>query len=177
MLKRPSARRRTRGEGTAELPLVPIMDAFVTLIAFLLMVTSLLSVTLIDTPVPIVSAEPPSKERPLALTVTIQEDMLKIESDTRLIPSQQIPRVEAGYDLEKFHNALLEIKKKFPAEKQVVFKPSGVVKYDDIIQLMDASRQFAKTDETLYVKGEGGVDKVETNLFPNVVFGNIISGM
>ncbi len=159
-----------------DLPLVPIMDAFVTLIAFLLMATSLLAVTLIDTPVPIVAEAPPSDKKPLALTVTIQEDTLKIESDTRLVPSQQIPRVGESYDVEKFRTALLGIKKKFPLERQIVFKPTGIVKYDDIIKLMDACREFNKTDETLYVKGEGGVEKVETQLFPDVVFGNIISG-
>jgi hypothetical protein len=53
MLRKPSQRRRSKGIQEIDLPLVPIMDAFVTLIAFLLMATSLLAVTLIDTPVPI----------------------------------------------------------------------------------------------------------------------------
>ena len=48
MLRRPSQRRSSKGVQEIDLPLVPIMDAFVTLIAFLLLVTSLLAVTLID---------------------------------------------------------------------------------------------------------------------------------
>jgi len=177
VLRRPSNRRRSHSQGDIELPLVPIMDAFVTLIAFLLMATSLLAVTLIDTPVPILSSLPDtSKEKPLTLTVKLSEDGLKLESPFNLIPAQNFPRTDKNYDLEKFHEALVAIKQKFPKERKIIFMPTGVVKYDEIIQVMDASRKLSKSDPTLFLEGEGGVQKAETDLFPEVVFGNIISG-
>ncbi len=177
MLRRPSNRRRSHGQGEIELPLVPIMDAFVTLIAFLLMATSLLSVTLIDTPVPILSALPDTnKDKPLTLTVKLSEDSIKVESPFNLITAQTFPRTGKSYDLDKFHEALVAIKQKFPKEKKIIFMPTGTVKYDDIVQVMDASRKLSKTDPTIFTEGQGGVQKADTDLFSDVVFGNIISG-
>ena len=178
MLRRPSARRKSRSQEEIELPLVPVMDAFVTLIAFLLMATSLLSVTLIDTPVPIVSNMPDdNKEKPLNLTVTIEEENLKLSSQFDLIPAQVFPKTDKNYDIDKFHLALIDIKKKFPKDRKVIFMPSAGVKYNDIVQIMDASRNVFKTDPPLYSEGEGGISKVEKDLFPEAVFGNIVSGI
>ncbi len=177
MLKRPSARRKSQSQEAADLPLVPIMDAFVTLIAFLIMATSLLSVTLIDTPVPIMAAMPDKDpKKPLALTLKISEEGLKLESGSRLIQERVIPKVERDYNIEKLHQALHEIKKQFVTEKTLVFMPTAGVKYEDIVKLMDASRKIEKTDESIYAKGEGDVTTVITDLFPDVVFGNIVSG-
>lgn len=177
MLKRPSQRRRSRGTEEIELPLVPMMDAFVTLIAFLLLATSMLAVTLIDTPVPVVSTMPEdSKEKPLMLTLKIEQESLKLESPFNLIKPQTFPKIEKGYDLERLHEALIAIKQSFPKEKAIVFMPQGEIKYDDLVQLMDASRLLEKTDPTFYTTGEDGVGKADTFLFPSVVFGNVISG-
>lgn len=159
-----------------ELPLVPIMDAFVTLIAFLLMATSLLAVTLIDTPVPLVSSNPPDNKRPLSLTIRVEEDRLLIESPFNLIQRQEIPRTDQAYNLTKLHDVLLEIKNKFPDEKQVVLMPTPTTKYDDLIQIMDASRKITEGDPPLYRKDENGQDQVVTDLFPDVVFGNVLGG-
>lgn len=177
-MKRPSLRRRSRGIEEIDLPLVPIMDAFVTLIAFLLMATSMLAVTLIDTPVPILSSLPDdSKAKPLTLSVRISTRELKIESPFNLIQAITIPIVDNTGHYDKFHESLLGVKKKFPLEKKIIFFPSADVKYDDIVQLMDASRELFKTDETLFVADAAtGVNKPLTELFPEVIFGNIVSG-
>ena len=177
MLRRPSHRRKSAGQGEIDLPLVPIMDAFVTLIAFLLMATSLLSVTLIDTPVPILSSAPDmSKEKPLTLTLKITDESITLESPFNLIPSQTIARTANKYDFDKLHDALVVIKQKFPKDKKIIFMPNAQVKYDDIISLMDASRKLNKTDAAIFVQDDKGVNKAETDLFSEVVFGNIVSG-
>ncbi len=179
MLKKPSHRRRSRGLEEIDLPLVPIMDAFVTLIAFLLLATSLLAVTLIDTPVPVVSNLPDDKkpDKPLMLQLRIEPDTLTLSSAFRRIPEQKFPKVELSYDFGKLHEALIAIRQQFPNEKNIVFLPAADVKYDDLVQLMDASRLLSKTDPSFYLKGEDGVDKPDEYLFPNVVFGNVISGI
>ncbi len=178
MLKRPSHRRKSRGTGDLELPLVPIMDAFVTLIAFLLLATSLLAVTLIDTPVPVVSNLPDeNKEKPLMLTLKILPEEIQLSSAFNKIPQQKFPKVDKGYDLEKLHEALVAVRTQFPKEKVLVFMPTGDIKYDDIVQIMDASRLLLKTDPPFYFTDEkDGVDKPDQYLFPNVVFGNVLSG-
>ncbi len=178
MLKRPSARRKSHGTGDVELPLVPIMDAFVTLIAFLLLATSLLAVTLIDTPVPVVSNVPDdSKEKPLMLTLKLTPEELHLSSAFNKIPVQKFPKIDKGYDLEKLHEALVAIRQQFPKEKTVVFMPSGDIKYNDIVQTMDSVRLLLKTDPPFYITDEkDGVDKPDQYLFPFVIFGNVLSG-
>ncbi|MGZ3694329.1 MAG: biopolymer transporter ExbD [Bdellovibrionota bacterium] len=178
MLKRPSSRRRSRGTSEIDLPLVPIMDAFVTLIAFLLLATSLLAVTLIDTPVPVVSTMPEekNKEKPLALTLTIEQDKLELSSGSRQIKTQVFPKIDKDYALDKLHEALVPIKQQFLKEQNIVFMPVGDVKYDDLVHLMDTVRLLLKTDPPIYTKDAAGVDKPETYLFANVIFGNVISG-
>lgn len=177
MLKRPSARRRSHGTSEIELPLVPIMDAFVTLIAFLLLATSLLAVTLIDTPVPVVSNVPDdSKEKPLMLTLQIAQEGLNLTSAFNKIPAQSFPKIDKGYDLDKLHEALVALKQAFPKDKAIVFMPTGDIQYDDIVQIMDAVRLLNKTDPPFFFTGEDGVDRPEEYLFPNVMFGNVLSG-
>ncbi len=178
MLKRPSRRRSSRGKEPIELPLVPIMDAFVTLIAFLLLATSLLAVTLIDTPVPVVSNLPDDEkpDKPLMLQLRISQDAMVLSSAFRRIPEQKFPKVEKGYDVGKLHESLIAIRQQFPKEKNIVFMPASDVKYDDLVQIMDSSRILTKTDPSFYVKGTNGVDKPDEYLFPMVVFGNVISG-
>lgn len=179
MLKKPSQRRSSRGIQEIDLPLIPVMDAFVTLIAFLLLVTSLLAVTLIDTPVPVVSTLPdePNKEKPLMLQLRIEPDKLILSSAFERIPKQEFPKVDKNYDTEKLHQALVGVRQQFPKERTIVYLPAAEVKYDEIVQLMDATRLLAKTDPALpTVKDANGVDRVEQHLFPTVVFGNVISG-
>ncbi len=193
MLRRPSSQRRTRTKEDIELLLVPILDTFVTLIAFLLAATSLLSVTLIDTPVPVVSATPPEiKQKPLSLTIKIELDRFVLSSPFNRIRKQNIDRVGDDQDFVKLHDALLAIKGKYPYEKQIVLMPSPTMEYEDIVKVMDASRRIEEGDPSLYVKeavkdefGEeirdksGSVvqeDRIVTDLFPEVVFGNILGG-
>jgi biopolymer transport protein ExbD len=177
MLKRPSHRRKSRSPSELELPLVPIMDAFVTLIAFLLLVTSMLAVTLIDTPVPVVSNVPETKqEKPLMLTLKIEGEGLKLGSAFRRIPEQSFPKIEKNYDFDKLHQAVVALKQQFPQEKTMVFMPAAEVKYDEIVQLMDAVRLVLKTDPPIFIKDDQGIERPQTYLFPDVVFGNVISG-
>ena len=177
MLKRPSHRRRSKGISEIDLPLVPIMDAFVTLIAFLLLATSLLAVTLIDTPVPMVSNVPDnSKDKPLMLTLTIEQEQLKLSSPFNLIKAQAFPKIDKDFPFDKLHEALIPIKQQFPKETKIVFMPVGEVKYNDLVQLMDSVRLLTKTDPAFTVKDENGVDKADPFLFGEVIFGNVISG-
>ena len=184
MLRKPSQRRSGRRVADIELPLIPIMDAFVTLIAFLLLATSLLAVTLIDTPVPVVSNlpdDPNQPKKPLALQLRIDPDMLTLSSLTRQIPEQKFPKVSTTYDFMALHDALVKVRLQFPHERAIVYLPAADIKYDDIVQLMDATRLLLKTDPPLptYKEkvGEDEVERIEQFVFPNVVFGNVISGV
>lgn len=189
MFRRPSKRRRSHGSEEFELPLVPLMDTMVTLIAFLLMATALLAVTLVDTPLPIVSNNPPAKEKPLSLTIKISPERYRVESAFSYFRPKDIPRVEEQQDLQQLHDFLVELKLKHPTERQLILMPEDTVKYEEIVKVMDATREFKEgEDETLftYQRDENGefvldengnrIEVIENWLFPNVVFGNILGG-
>lgn len=178
MLKRPSARRKAPPR-QIELNLVPILDTLVTLIAFLLFTMSFLSLVTIESPAPIVSPEDVKqklKEPPLQLTLTLRENELELWSPFEKIQPQKIPFLEAGKpDIKTLHEALVDIKNRFPTEKQIVFVPHPSTSYDILIATMDSVRTIEPTDPSVYVKNEAtGTDELATQLFPEVIFGNIL---
>src|SRR5690606_12560220 len=133
---------------------------------------------LIDTPVPVVSNVPDdSKEKPLMLTLKITPEELHLSSASKKIQPQRFPNGDVAHPLAQPHEALLALRQQFPKDKTVVFMPTGDIKYDDIVQIMDSVRMLLKTDPPFYVTDETtGVDKPDEYLFPNVIFGNVISG-
>lgn len=177
MLKRPSSRRRSAPEEIV-LNLVPMMDALVTLIAFLLFTMTFLNVVGLDSPIPLASTPSEAnalQEKPLQLTLTIQRDRVLIWSPFERISPQQVPNLPSGeYDVNSLHDALHKIKVQFPKESQVVFFPMSHVTYDTLVALMDAARIFEKTDAPIYLKSAAGVDEPVKALFPDIVFGNLI---
>lgn len=183
-MNRPSARRKSKSE-TIELNLVPILDALVTLVSFLLFSTAFLAIVSIDSPVPLVAPAEKQieelKEKPLQLTATIQADKIVI---TDWIASRESHVIESvtdlktgdlRYDIDKYHQVLVDIKHRFPNEVKIILKPESGVSYESIVDLIDSSRTFQKTDKSLFVKDKNGVDVPETKLFPEIIFGNIMN--
>ncbi len=179
MLKRPSSRRRNTHRGQIELNLVPILDTMVTLIAFLLFTMSFLSIVSIETPFPQASIDDLKeklKEKPLQLTLSLREGEAEIWSPFEKIKAKKIPNITDGApDTQAIHNALVEVKQKYPTEVQIVFAPYGGINYDVMISTMDAIRSMEATDPPIYVKNQQtGVDEAVKSLFPGIVFGNLL---
>ncbi len=178
MLKRPSARRKNARE-QIELNLVPMLDTFVTLIAFLLFTMSFLSIVGIETPFPAASPETNRQkilEKPLQLTISIRESETEIWSPFEKIRTKTIPNPTPGTpDLRLVHEALLEVKRQFPNENQVVVAPAPGISYDVLIATLDVVRMIDPTDPPIFAKNaQTGNDEVVKKLFPNVVFGNLL---
>ncbi len=178
MLKRPTSRRRGQAE-QIQLNLVPILDAMVTLIAFLLFTMSFLSLSSIETPFPEASAqnnEQKLKEKPLQLTVSVREKNVEIWSPFNRLASQTIPSNDEGNpDTLRIHEALIRIKEKFPDELSVVIAPHSGLNYDLLVLVMDAVRTVEATDPPLFRKNPAtGIDEPIKTLFPNVIFGNLL---
>lgn len=162
-----------------------MLDALVTLVSFLLFSTAFLSIVVIDTPAPLLAPpqeqEKQIKEKPLQLTAYIQENQIILSDwsgsrERHVIPSVKDPKTgEDRYDLEKLHQTLIQIKNRYPKETKLILKPDGGVAYESLIGIMDSARFFEKTDPPLYRKNAQGVDEPERNLFPEVIFGNIMS--
>ena len=178
MLKRPSSRRGANKKNIT-LNLVPILDAMVTLIAFLLFTMSFLALVSIESPFPIVNpAELPSKikEKPLQLTVSLRENEAEVWSPFDRFPSKTIPNPAPGQpDIKGIHDALVAVKLKFPLETKVVFAPFPGASYDVLIATMDSLRTLDPTDPPIFVKNEKtGNDEPLKFLFPEVIFGNLL---
>lgn len=178
MLKRPSSRRKSHTEGI-ELNLVPILDTMVTLIGFLLFTTSFLAIVSIDTDLPRASSlevQQKMNEKPLQLTLNLEEKEARIWSPFNKIEAKSIPNLQNGQtDVKAVHDALIDIKKKFLEEKNIVLAPSRGVSYDTLIAVMDNVRVVESTDPPIYEKNEKtGLEEPVKTLFPNVVFGNLL---
>ncbi len=180
MLKRPSSRRRSN-HAEVTLNLVPMLDALVTMISFLMYTMAFLSLTMIESPLPMVSSEEnvqQLKERPLQLTITVNEKDLLIWSPFDLIPQTTIPNKEdQSPDLLKLHETLIGIKQKYPTETKLILVPKGSTSYDLIVSVIDAAKNLDKTDPVISVKNEKtGVEEQSKYLFGEVVFGNLLGG-
>lgn len=175
MYKKPSARRKKNQ--LTRLNLTPILDAVFIFIFFLITSISFLTISEIPSDVPLATTkEPPKKDKPLALTVRIEEKSFQLFKGVPSSLIKTIPRKEDGlFDYELLHTVLIDLKKAHMKEDTLIIEPTSGVIYEEIIQVMDAARVLRNTDEGLYKKDENGLDvKLET-LFGNIVFGNILS--
>lgn len=178
MLKRPSSRRKSSGE-MVNLNLVPIIDAMVTLIGFLLFTTSFLSIVSIESPFPQVSKEyvqEKLKERPLQLTLTLRQDNAEIWSPFGRIGSKKIPHLPTGLpDVHAIHENLIAIKLQFPNESKIIMVPAAGTNYDVLISVMDAMRTIEAGDPPVFRQNIAtGNDEAVKTLFPDVIFGNLL---
>lgn len=178
MLKRPSSRRRSTPT-EVQINLVPMLDALVTLIGFLLFSMSFLSLVSIETPKPEVNPDTVEKklqERPLQLTVSIREKESEIWSPFERIQSKVIPHTSEGLpDTKGIHEALIEVKRGFLSESKVVLVPSASTSYDVLVAVMDSVRGLEPTDPPLFRPNSStGIEEPVKALFPEVVFGNLL---
>jgi len=177
MLKRPSSRRKKTEQ--IRLNLVPVLDTMVALIGFLLFTMSFLSLVSIESPFPTTSRREVAeklKEKPLQLTVSLKPNETEIWSPFNKFKEKVIANVAPGQpDVQAIHNALIDIKEKFPLETQVVVSPFPGASYDVLISLMDSLRMIQPTDPPIYLKNEqSGTDEVVKVLFPKIIFGNLL---
>lgn len=182
---KPSSRRKS-GPQEINLNLVPILDALVTLVSFLLLTTTFFAIAVIDTPTPLLAPAEEQieklKEKPLQLTAYVYADKIMIsdwsgsrELHTIInIPDPQ-KNGEQKYDLEKLHQIIVGIKTRHPTETKLILKPESTVNYESLVSIMDAVRMLEKTDPPLYQKNKQGIDEPVQKLFPEIIFGNILS--
>lgn len=174
MLNRPSAR-RSHLSGPLTLNLVPMLDAMVTLIAFMLYTASFIALVSIDTPVPSFAPTTLINQEPLQLTLTISSTGVTLWSPFKRIDTYTIPNLGDGtIDLATLHAKAVSVKQRFSAETKIILVPAAGTSYDELIGVMDTIRDFEKTDPTITVKdSQSGIDQVVPRLFPEIIFGNL----
>lgn len=175
MLRAPSKRKFKRKQ--ERLNLVPILDAVFIFIFFLLMSANFVKMYEISSDVPIVSnAEPEDKKPPFALSLQISSTQLILQ---RGIPAKTIrtfgKNADGTYPTEELRRELIKLKKRYTSEKTIIFEPLVDIKYEELVNIMDAVRTLRNTDEEIYIKDKSDVDVRIKNLFDNIIFGNIQS--
>lgn len=178
MLKRPSLLRKSNKKDI-ELNLVPMLDALITMISFLLFTMSFLTLVAVESQAPVASKsinEAVMKEKPLQLTLTLRSNEVEIWSPFERIPAKKIPSLEPGKpDLTTVHDTLVKIKQQFPKETKIVFAPEAGINYDILVSVMDTARGLEATDPPIALKNPTtGVDEVVKILFSEIVFGNLL---
>lgn len=176
MYRAPS-RRKNRKE-VKKPNLIPILDAVFIFIFFLLMSASFLNIHEIQSDVPIISnKEPPkSKKPPLALTLKITGSRIQVLTGVPARVRKSIGKNSEGdYDLNSLRNYLINLKKKYTSEKDIVLEPIVDLTYEEIVKIMDTVRTLKKTDPDIWTKNKEGMDERVKDLFSNIVFGNIQS--
>lgn len=165
--------RRTARRGDIDLNLIPMLDAMVTIIAFLMYGMSFLAIVNIESILPVASPKINEKqipERPLQLTLTLRDNELEIWSPFNRIQSVSVPNKSDGtIDFYQLHQNLVKVKERFPAEKKIVFVPAPSVSYDTLVAVMDSVRDLEAGDPPMYEDNQA-----ITGLFPDIVFGNLL---
>lgn len=155
--------------------LVPIMNLFVVLIPFLLMSAAFFHISVINASVPALKAEKTDlakTEDAVTMMVQVLPEGYRITASSDTLPRSkldalraEVPRKGESLDLSGFSRQLLASKRQYPKSDTLILVPQASVLYEEIIQTMDAARQWEEADE------ETGT--IQVDLFPNVV----ISGM
>lgn len=167
--------RKRKNKGIKKPNLIPILDAVFIFIFFLLMSSSFINIFEIPSQIPMVSSEPPPQDReePLALTLEIEANELVLRSG---IPAREIERFGREgeqYDLYRLRERLIQIKKENATEDTIVFLPRVDLTYGQLVEIMDSVRILGRTEEAIYYTDENGMDIRVTELFSNIIFGNI----
>lgn len=166
MSRRSDRRRGASEQGPGDPDLTPIMNLTFMLILSLLTLSAVVPIGLIGVQAPSIASEPRHKVDPdaragLNLTVFVTErgyDLaasgatLDGSSDTPPRPGEPLlPKVRAGggesYDFGALSRRLVEIKKSFPRQQEVIITADEDVVYEDIVKTMDASRTSADGKE------------------------------
>jgi biopolymer transport protein ExbD len=160
------SKRRRNSDDDTELNMIPIMNIFLVIIPFLLTSISFYHIKAISTSVPAMadSSQQLMKSEKIKLTVIVelrQSDM-RLSATSEEIDPQALEKFEelislsqkGVYPLNKLNEYLQSIKLRHPASDTLILIPDEAVKYESIIQAMDAARKFNSTS---------------TSLFPNVV--------
>ena len=179
MLKSPSTRRNKPNKSQISPNLVPVIDAMVTLVGFLLYTTTFLQFVSVETLFPEASqkeVEQKLKEKPLQLTISIRERDTEIWSPFSRISPKHLTNEGPGQpNVKALHDALVQVKKQFPGEDKVVLAPDAGVSYENLVAVMDSIRTMDAGDPPLFTKNlKTGMDDAIKFLFPDIIFGNLL---
>ena len=154
-----------------EVNLIPVMNLFVTLIPFLLLAAAFYHVGVIATSLPSQtdeSSDIAADRKSVTVNLQIEPESIQVSASNAVLEEETlaelsitIPKTDKGFDLELLGKALHEIKLRYQNSDTVIVLPSDDTEYQDIVRILDASR------ERIFNKGTE--DELKVPLFPVVV--------
>ena len=126
-----------RARKPASLLLVPMIDIFTVLVTFLLMTAVFARITVLQLDLP--SAESSNVSEPtFRLEVIVRKDGLELTNGSTQIAA--LPAVNGEYDLKALSDLALSLKREYPDADSASVLMEPDVRYDGLIQVMDAIR-------------------------------------
>src|SRR5688572_3088581 len=122
----------------AEVMLVPMIDIFVVLVTFLLMTAVFSRVTILQLDLPSADAGGAHATPEFRLEVIVRESGFELTNGETLIAA--LPKVDGEYDWQTLSQLTMQLKREHPDVDDASVLMERQVKYDYLIQVMDAIR-------------------------------------
>ena len=152
----------------AEVMLVPMIDIFVVLVTFLLMTAVFSRVTILQLDLPSADAGGPPATPAFRLEVIVRESGFELTNGETLIAA--LPKVDGEYDWQTLSQLAMQLKRENPDVDDASVLMERQVKYDYLIQVMDAIRSADVAEG-----GESAADAAaparRVELFTNIAVG------
>jgi biopolymer transport protein ExbD len=152
----------------AEVMLVPMIDIFVVLVTFLLMTAVFSRITILQLDLPSANEGGAPEVPAFRLEVIVRESGFELTNGETLIAA--LPKVEGEYDWQTLSQLTMQLKRENPDVNDASVLLEREVKYDYLIQVMDAIRAAEVAGG-----GEPAADSAaptqRLELFPNIAVG------
>jgi len=126
-----------RARKPAGLLLVPMIDIFTVLVTFLLMTAVFARITVLQLDLPSAASSNVS-EPTFRLEVIVRKEGLELTNGSTRIAA--LPAVNGEYDLKTLSELALSLKREYPQADSASVLMEPDVRYDNLIQVMDAIR-------------------------------------
>jgi biopolymer transport protein ExbD len=143
--------------------LTPMMDVLTVLVVFLLITAVFMSITIEELSVPTVAGAQARSMPNFAIEVIVRRAGLEVSNGSSV--SDRIPKKDDQYDIGALSKVLLRLKAQYPGKQDASVLMEPDIKYDNLIQIMDAVR-------STQVLPEGGGEASRVDLFPKISIGD-----
>jgi biopolymer transport protein ExbD len=145
------------------LNLTPMMDILTVLVVFLLITAVFMSITVQELSVPTAGGGVAASKPNFAIEVIVRRSGLQIANGSSVEAS--IPKKGDSYDIELLSKVLARIKAQYPDKDDATVLMEPDIKYDNLIEIMDAVRSAD-------VRSEGSDEVKKIGLFSKISIGD-----
>lgn len=163
-----------------EIDLAPLLAVMVKLVPVLLISSAFVQMSIIETELPQVVQEAiqkQEKESPttnISLGISATQGFTIVIADKGQTKSLVVPLKDSALDYQGLHLKLVEVKKEYPQIFKIEFNPEGDVPYEQIVKVMDESRQAKENIAFPVFDSKLGKETQTKFMFPEVIFANML---